>query len=319
MINMDIVACLDKGFVMPTGVMMYSVCVNNQDTEIMFHLVVDESVTDADQNDLKRTVESFKGKQVAFYNVDSRNYQEMPALVKGYRITQSAYYRLFLTKILPANLDKVLYLDGDIIVRHSLLPLWNTDLNDFALAAVIDYEEDTMSFYERLKYPRRYSYFNSGVLLINLRYWRSHNVVKVFNSYIEEHRSDIVYHDQDVLNAVFHNNKILLPIKYNTSNGFCKRQKKYDCQKYEEEVLETRKDPVILHFTETKPWKYSRYPHPLERSFFKYQSQTCWKDRPKTDQRPLLLKWRHAVADTMRKMKLWPKLPQIFDDMPPVD
>jgi lipopolysaccharide biosynthesis glycosyltransferase len=46
---MDIVACLDKGFVMPTGVMMYSVCTNNQETEIMFHLVVDESVTGTDQ------------------------------------------------------------------------------------------------------------------------------------------------------------------------------------------------------------------------------------------------------------------------------
>ena len=55
---MDIVACTDKWFVMPTGVMMYSVCANNQDTEIMFHLVVDESVTDADRNDLKKTVES---------------------------------------------------------------------------------------------------------------------------------------------------------------------------------------------------------------------------------------------------------------------
>ena len=216
---MEIVACLDKGFVMPTGVMMYSVCMNNQDTEIMFHLVVDESVTDADRNDLKRTVESFEGKKVTFYTVNSRNFQEMPALVKGYRITQSAYYRLFLTEILPTNLDKVLYLDGDIIVRHSLLPLWNTDLTNSSLAAVIDYEEETMSFYERLNYPRRYSYFNSGVLLINLKYWREHDVVKVFNSYIEEHRSDIVYHDQDVLNAVFYNKKILLPIKYNTTQN----------------------------------------------------------------------------------------------------
>lgn len=315
---MDIVACLDKGFVMPTGVMMYSVCVNNQDTEIMFHLVVDESVTDADRNDLKRTVESFEGKKVTFYTVNSRNFQEMPALVKGYRITQSAYYRLFLTEILPTNIEKVLYLDGDIIVRHSLLPLWNTDLTDYSLAAVIDYEEDTMSFYERLNYPRRYSYFNSGVLLINLKYWREHDVVKVFNSYIEEHRSDIVYHDQDVLNAVFYNKKILLPIKYNTSVGFCKRQKKYD-PKYEDEVLNTRKDPVIIHYTETKPWQYCRYPHPFESSFFKYQSQTCWKDWPIEDQRPLQLRLRHAVADTLRKLKLWPKLPQVFIDLSPVD
>ena len=316
---MDIVACLDKGFVMPTGVMMYSVCANNQETEIMFHLVVDESVTDTDRNDLKRTVESFQGKQVAFYTVDSRNFQEMPALAKGFRITQSAYYRLFLTDILPINLDKVLYLDGDIIVRHSLLPLWITDLTDFALAAVTDYDENDTDKYERLKYPRSYSYFNSGVLLINLQYWRAHDAVKVFNNYLQEHRSDIVSHDQDVLNAVFYDKKVKLPLKYNLSLGFYKKEKNYDYQKYKDMVLEARKDPIIIHYTISKPWKYVRFPHPFESSFFKYQSQTCWKDLPKTDQRPLLLKWRHAVADTMRKLKLWPKLPQLFDDMPPVD
>ena len=46
-----IVACLDHGFVMPTGVMMYSVCVNNPDVDINFHLIVDESVTADDRND----------------------------------------------------------------------------------------------------------------------------------------------------------------------------------------------------------------------------------------------------------------------------
>ena len=97
---MDIVACLDKGFVMPTGVMMYSVCVNNPDVEIMFHLVVDESVTDADRNNLKRTVESFQGKKVSFYTLESNVFSDYPAL-EGAAVTQGAYYRLFLTEILP--------------------------------------------------------------------------------------------------------------------------------------------------------------------------------------------------------------------------
>ena len=315
---MDIVACLDKGFVMPTGVMMYSVCMNNQDTEIMFHLVVDESVTDADRNDLKKTVESFQGKKVTFYTLESRNYTKLPAL-EGAGVTQGAYYRLFLTEILPNNIDKVLYLDGDIIVRHSLLPLWNTDLADFAVAAVTDYSENNLSLYERLNYPRRYSYFNSGVLLVNLRYWREHDVVKVFNSFMHDHGSDIRLWDQDVLNAVFFNKKIMLPIKFNGALGFFRIRVNYDYIKFKEEVLEARKDPVIIHYTERKPWQYHRYPHPLDSSFYKYQRQTCWKDWPKTDKRPLSLRLRHAVADTMRKLKLWPKLPQVFVDQPPVD
>lgn len=315
---MEIVACLDKGFVMPTGVMMYSVCVNNQDTKIMFHLVVDESVTDTDRNDLKRTVESFQGKKVTFYTLESENFKKLPAL-EGATVTQGAYYRLFLTEILPTNLDKVLYLDGDIIVRHSLLSLWNTDLADYAVAAVTDASENDMSFYKRLNYPRQYSYFNSGVLLVNLRYWREHDVVKVFNNFMHNRGSDILYWDQDVLNAVFYDKKVKLPIIFNTAIGFYKLWAQYDHQKYKEEVLEASKDPVIIHYTAYKPWKYCRYPIPFESSFFKYQSQTRWKDWPKTDQRPLPLRLRHAVADTMRKLKLWPKLPQVFIDLSPVD
>ena len=176
-----------------------------------------------------------------------------------------------------------------------------------------------MSFYERLKYPRRYGYYNSGVLLVNLRYWREHDVVKVFNSFMRNHRSDIRYWDQDVLNADFYNKKVVLPIKYNLAISFFSLWAHYDRQKYDDEILEASKDPIIIHYTPDKPWKYNRFPIPFESSFLKYQSQTRWRDLPIDDRRPRLLRLRHAVADTMRKLKLWPKLPQVFVKTLPVD
>lgn len=60
--KMDIEACIDKGFVMPTGVMIYSVCVNNPDVDIMFHVIYDDSVTSEDRRDLEDVVALFKGK-----------------------------------------------------------------------------------------------------------------------------------------------------------------------------------------------------------------------------------------------------------------
>lgn len=77
---MDLVACLDRNYVMPIGVMMYSVCVNNQDTYITFHLVVDESVTEKDKNDLSETVSAFCGKSVLFYHIRSGDYKSLPIL-----------------------------------------------------------------------------------------------------------------------------------------------------------------------------------------------------------------------------------------------
>lgn len=58
-----IAVCLDKGYVMPTGVMMFSVCVNNQDVDIDFHMLLDESVQEKEQQDLKDVVTRFQGNE----------------------------------------------------------------------------------------------------------------------------------------------------------------------------------------------------------------------------------------------------------------
>ena len=62
--TMHIALCLDRGYVMPTGVMMYSVCANNLDAEIDFHVVIDESVTDKDKKDIEDTIFPFEGKKI---------------------------------------------------------------------------------------------------------------------------------------------------------------------------------------------------------------------------------------------------------------
>ena len=54
--KIHIAVCLDNGYVMPTGVLMYSACVNNQDVDIDFHVLIDESVNEEEQKDLKDTI-----------------------------------------------------------------------------------------------------------------------------------------------------------------------------------------------------------------------------------------------------------------------
>lgn len=186
---MNIAVCTDKWFVMPTGVMMYSVCVNNPDVDIVFHVIHDDSVTSKNRNDLEETLAEFKGKSIAFYHVDVTKFPSFPNIIIGHGITQATYYRLMLSEILPETIHKVLYLDGDIIARHSLLPLWNMDLKGYAVGAVPDLLEIEYSkeFSSRLNYPPQYGYFNSGVLLVNLDYWREHRVVRDFVRYLQEH------------------------------------------------------------------------------------------------------------------------------------
>lgn len=299
--KIHIAACFDHGFVMPTGVMIFSVCVNNPDVNIDFHLVVDESVTVGDRTDLTETVSAFDGMRVLFYDVNSQQCTRFPL----HMLPSSTYYRLFLSEILPETIDKVLYLDGDCVVRHTLLPLWKTSLEGYALGAAVEATESIAFVYERLRYPSEYGYFNAGVLLINLVFWRQQNVVSTFVSFIETHTEAIRWDDQDVLNAVFYDKKIAIPIEYNLHTGCLlekPRWKSWDCK---DDVIKVIKDPVIVHFTfRNKPWEtYARYPHPFTNSFLKYQNQTKWK-RCRIEKRSRKTILRNFIGDCFRKVGL---------------
>ena len=306
--RMDIVACTDKWFVMPTGVMMQSVCMNNQETEIVFHVVLDDNVTAKDRQDLLDIVASYIEKSVVFYDVNKEMQDRIfPAGRFRSDITKTTYYRLFLAELLPHEIDKVLYLDGDLIVRHSLLPLWNIDFGENAVAAVNDCSSGLIDYYNRLKYPYDLGYFNAGVLLVNLKYWREHYVLRDFIAYMEKHAESIRCHDQDILNAVFCDKKVFVPLKYNLQHSFLwKNNQEYDYWKYEREVLEARWDPTIVHYTNDKPWyKYQRCPHPFRSTWDKYQNQTKWRGM-KVEKRPMKLRIINFVADIIRKKGIIP-------------
>lgn len=323
--RIDIAACTDRHFVMPTGVMMQSVCVNNPDVDIVFHIILDENVKAGARQDLEGIVAPYAGKSVAFYNVSEElQKKSFPrGLIYRNDITKATYYRLYFAELLPQDLDKVLYLDGDVIVRHSLLPLWNIDMGDNAVAAANDCSCGCIEYYNRLKYPFDLGYFNAGVLLVNLKYWREHQVLKNFESYMEKHADSVKMYDQDVLNVVFRNKKVYFPIKYNLQHPFLWRENvAYDYWKLEKEVLEARMDPCIIHFTSTdKPWrKYQAEPHPFSSTWYKYQDMTKWKG-VKYEHRTRKQRMRRFVGNVFRMLRLLPPLQQNrrFLDVAPID
>jgi lipopolysaccharide biosynthesis glycosyltransferase len=284
---------------MPTGVMMQSVCVNNPDLDITFHIITG-GVTAQDKKDLQDIVAPFQGKSITFYDVNVEDFRNMPALHTRPGITAATYYRLFLTEILPTSIDKVLYLDGDIIVRHSLEDLWDTDIEGYALAAVpdsIQFEEKT---YAKLTFSKQEGYFNAGMMLVNLKYWREHHAFQSFLHFIKNEANRIFFHDQDVLNCIFHDKKKNLPIRYNLISSHLGQTQESSVLKNGNTCDKDWKDPVILHFTTRKPWKKASR-HPYRSSFFKYQAQTKWHDMPLQEDRPLTLRMKKAVSGVLRK------------------
>ena len=190
------------------------------------------------------------------------------------------------------------------------------------MAAIKEASSNEKNHYERLGYPDRYDYFNSGVMLINLDYWREHAAIKLFEHFISQVNTKLAYHDQDILNAVFYDNKIIISVRYNLESDYLYKWTKLDKLIDFEDFHEAVRDPVIVHFSGAKPWLrwYNLTDiHPYASTFYKYQQQTIWKDWPIEDWRPRAMRLRHFVADTLRKLKLKSPIPKVFIDLPPID
>lgn len=274
--NLEIVVTTDKNYVMPCGVMLLSLCENNKNNDITIHIICDESVSDEDKEKLTLTIAPYTNKRIVFYPIDGSLFDNYPSLSNAY-LSKAAYYRLFLTEILPDNVGKVLYLDCDLLVLESLSELWNVDIKDKAIAAVIDavvtYEVIT---YNRLRYNPSKLYFNSGVMVINLDYWRKHGAIKQFMDYLSNHPERIVLHDQDILNVVFQDKKLLLPLKFNLQEDFFLKKQKFYIWEYSKDFYHAISNPVIMHYTVIKPW-HKICKHPKKELFMDYANLSVWK------------------------------------------
>ena len=306
---MDVVCCCDNKFIMPTGIMLKSLCENNVNVKI--HVIIDDTVTGQDKKNLVSIVKNYDNNDIFFYLVkDVSFFLRFPSLDLIPRITKSTYYRLFLTDLLPKTLEKVLYLDSDIIIRHDLTSLWKYDVNGYALGCIIEQSIDDIEIYNRLMYPHEYGYFNAGVLLINLVYWRRFDLSSKFLRYIRECPERIKYHDQDVLNGVLYKQKMFLPIKYNVQTAFFykKEYSKYDYLKYGNEINDAKKNPFIVHFsTEFKPWNKD-CTHPFRESFLYYKGMTQWKDVRLVEEFYPNKTLRNIIGDLFRLLRLRKKI-----------
>lgn len=183
-------------------------------------------------------------------------------------ITAAACIRLFFATILPDNIDKVLYIDSDTIVEQNLKKLWDTDITNYSAGGISDI------FVELERFE---GYVNSGVLLINLDYWRKNNVQQKFIEYIKG-GGIIDYPDQDIINSVLKETILHLPLKYNAQMCYYVRYfKKFEFIEQIQKIDEIMNDIAIVHYTSSlKPW-HRDLVHTHEKAYRKYVKISEWK------------------------------------------
>lgn len=255
--------------------MLTSLSINNKDHIDLFLLH-----SELDENDFEKIRDSLSTYDIEIIPLKIDNSMLPPEAPTTEQWSLEIYYRLFLTEILPDSVDRILYLDCDIIINKDLSEFYNTDFDDNHLTACKDANGNRNKFSETetLMFSDIYSdstdYFNSGVLLMNIAKMRKDGIK--FSTYFEvmkKYAFDLAMPDQDLLNFA-HAGKIKY-IDFKKYNLFAITAERVGIS-YDYALENTK----IFHFAEGKPWNISDHIHSrYENLWWNYAKKTNVYDK----------------------------------------
>lgn len=261
----------NQAFTVPLGLCLRSIMQSaNADTTYHFH-ILDSGVD-------RKLLQLGGFTNITWYDVADK-LRDLPC---GGRFPTPIYHRFLLPQLLPDTIERVIYLDCDTVVRRDLSELYRTELGETALAAVpwVVLGHYTEEFGQHLRsFPRRFGlpddntpYFYSSLLVMQLPAMRSMQIPQRLVAATRHHTRELVWPDQDVLNAVLRGQITALPLEYNVIPLFSEQLKN--------ESLEARAAyaaPAVVHFAAMKPNLLTGPRNALEQDFFQFWQESPWK------------------------------------------
>lgn len=269
--RVNLLLCTNALFLQHAAVCLTSVLTNTP--ELFFDVtVVSQPNEILDQAKLQRSVACFPNQSLRFRKFAIPHDILLPINPQSH-YTPDIYMRAWIAELLPDDVERALYLDVDIVVVGSLAPLWSVDL-DGALMAAVNIP-GSMRGVNLLAMNPEDGYFNSGVLVVDLKQWRETNAGQEVLDYIRDN-PDRVLGDQDALNAVLSRRTKRLPFEWNAIRPFYNEPN--DLPLTQAELENIRRDALIIHFNgNLKPWSYF-CDHPRRDEYTKYLRMTEWRD-----------------------------------------
>lgn len=275
--KMHIVASCNTQFVSHLAALFVSILDNCTQKEYKFNFfVVDDSIEEESKELLRSTVNKYSAyHSLQFLELDKSYFTNV---VISDRIPETAYYRIKIPELFRGTtIDKILYLDCDMIALTDITQLWQTDITQHLLAAVED-----AGFHQRLEKMEIESltnrYFNSGLMLINVKRWLNEGISDKVLDFIRNNPTKLCYHDQDALNAVLHDRWVSLHPKWNAQRYILAHETTPPNLVYERAYQEVRQAPHIIHYTgHAKPWNEESNV-PARTLYKKYSRMTDFKE-----------------------------------------
>lgn len=246
-----LLATLDRNYLPQLQVLLTSLAINNPGERFSLYLL-HSAIPEADLAALRRQCRGY-GCEVWPVRVGEELFRQAPV---SRQYPREMYYRLLAPHLLPATVDRVLYLDPDILVINPLRPLWETDLQGHLFAAAAHTgRAELANGVNQMRLGTEGDYYNSGVLLMDLAAGRREIAPQALFDYVARHARELLLPDQDVLNALY--GERILPLEDVLWN--------YDARNYSSYLLRSggvcdlpwvMGHTAILHFCgKEKPWR----------------------------------------------------------------
>jgi lipopolysaccharide biosynthesis glycosyltransferase len=306
---MKILLTFDTGYAPHAATVMESIIQNC--AEKLEFAVIYYDLTSEVQEVMSNHFEN-KVKNLTFYKVDETVLKQTLKNTKtaSHLHGFNTFLRIFAPLLLPTEDKHIIYLDCDVIVLDDIRKMGqNADLSR-PICAVKEYDPqyklkdlgklenvnrpsiDPFIFdaywyrsYKYLKMDHDVAYFNAGVMIINLDYWRKNNISEKLTQFLTE-KPNLFSADQDALNSVLNGNFGILEQKWNDLSKICGVMNNYTT---EQKIL-AYNNPSIVHFGGSiKPWHYLNNSN-NRKDYWKYRMSTPWNKKEYAD-KITLNKW----------------------------
>lgn len=249
---MNILVTINKSYTNQLNILLKSIEYSNKKEKFDIY-IFHKNLSEFDIHDVKNGLNEEQFNIIPI-QIPKSEIDTFPVYQKRYPI--EIYFRIFAAKYLPNNLERILYLDSDIIVINELKELYEKDFEGNYFIAATHVNKILHKINEiRLDLKEKEPYINTGVLLINLNELRTVNVEKEVIDFVNKNKSKLILPDQDIISAVYGDKiKLVDELKYNlgdrTLNAFnIKNPNKKITLKW------ICKNTVIIHYYgKNKPW-----------------------------------------------------------------
>ena len=243
----------DDNYAPYMGVAITSILKNAKKDESFDFYIFDNGIKES----TKAKLNTFESPNVHIKYVDISTVEDKFIVLKQTvpHISKASYFKFVIADLLP-NLDRIIYLDGDLIVKESLWDLYNIDLGDNLIAAVEDVGYTYWSQHnEELKL--KFKCMNSGVMLINCDLWRKENLSAKLLECAADHDKVGFGQDQPVLNYVLKDRVKFIDFKWNAQDTFFRDEIELKDRDDKKACKYAKHHPAIIHYTYVKkPWNY---------------------------------------------------------------